>query len=296
MVKVLDREGIQRMVRNSQTAGSMVGGDGLTSVSLEMLTDVRITNLSDLDALVYSDSLSRWVNYSIADMATKTWADGRFLKLTGGTLTGSLSIGGSMDITGTVSLANGGRINVLDEPSASALYIGNSNNAGWVRLSDMCSKDGTAGDTYWSIRTSGNAVFANVYSKGYVTALSDIRKKDVVENFALKASEIAKASLIKFTWKDKHDTDIHAGGIAQEWQKILPESVREDGEGTLSMDYGGIAFAASVSLAREVVSLQKTVNAQKKIIAEQDKKIQSLEARLARIEKMFAINANDSEE
>ena len=121
-----------------------------------------------------------------------------------------------------------------------------------------------------------------VYSAGYVTALSDIRMKDVVKHFVLNAADIAKASLIKFTWKDKHDTDIHAGGIAQEWQKILPESVRETADGELAMDYGVIAVAASVSLAREVVILQKKVN--------------SLEARIARIEKMFAINANDSEE
>jgi hypothetical protein len=121
-----------------------------------------------------------------------------------------------------------------------------------------------------------------VYSAGYVTALSDIRKKDVVKNFILKAEDIAAASLIKFTWKDKHDTDLHAGGIAQEWQKLLPEAVHKTADDELSMDYSVIALSSAVSLAREVVSLKKTIS--------------DLEARLHRFEQMFAINENDIED
>lgn len=121
-----------------------------------------------------------------------------------------------------------------------------------------------------------------VYSAGYVTALSDIRKKDVVKNFILKAEDIAAASLIKFTWKDKHDTDLHAGGIAQEWQKLLPEAVHKTADDELSMDYSVIALSSAVSLAREVVSLKKTIS--------------DLEARLRRFEQMFAINENDIED
>ena len=132
-------------------------------------------------------------------------------------------------------------------------------------------------------------VDGGIYATSYVTALSDIRKKDVVSDFELRVADIAGASLIKFTWKDKHDTDVHAGGIAQEWKKLLPEAVREDADGTLSMDYGAIAVAASISLARKVVAQERVINAQ-------GKKIASLEKRLARLERMFAINANDVEE
>jgi hypothetical protein len=121
-----------------------------------------------------------------------------------------------------------------------------------------------------------------VYSAGYVTALSDIRKKDVVKNFILKAEDIAAASLIKFTWKDKHDTDLHAGGIAQEWQKLLPEAVHKTADDELSMGYSVIALSSAVSLAREVVSLKKTIS--------------DLEARLHSFEQMFAINENDIED
>ena len=352
MVRVLTRDGIQRM--NRQGLGSISsaagGGGGLTSVALAQLTDGELGDtISDMDALVYSGSLSKWTNVSIADMATKTWADGRFLKLSGGTLTGLLKIAtgsGIEDATGNGLLCYhpSGWTGV----SSSQWGVGAVNSQGVIRSNDSAlvhyrantayevidSKGGQtisnslqvasveightneinateSSNLYLQYRNTGNLVLCyngknvgignvtspshklhvggGIYSTSYVTALSDIRKKDVVGDFELRVADIAGASLIRFTWKDGHDKDIHVGGIAQEWKRLLPEAVREDADGTLSMDYGVIAVAASVSIAREVVSLQMTVKAQ-------NKKIKSLEARLARIEKMFAINANDSEE
>ena len=45
------------------------------------------------------------------------------------------------------------------------LYIGNSNNAGWVMVQDICSQS-SAGDTYWSLRTNGAAHFTTLYLGG----------------------------------------------------------------------------------------------------------------------------------
>ena len=58
--------------------------------------------VSDILAQILPGMLANYVTSdglaaALADMATKTWADGRFLKLTGGTLTGSLSIGGERE-------------------------------------------------------------------------------------------------------------------------------------------------------------------------------------------------------
>ena len=116
-------------------------------------------------------------------------------------------------------------------------------------------------------------VTTGLIADGYVDALSDIRKKDVVKDFCLDVDKIALARLIQFTWKDGHDKDIHAGGVAQEWQKILPEAVHESADGTLSMDYGVIGMVSSVSLARKVV--------------EQQKEIDNLKSRLEKIEKLL---------
>ena len=111
-------------------------------------------------------------------------------------------------------------------------------------------------------------VSTGVLSDGYVTALSDIRKKNVIEDIELDVNAIALARLIRFTWKDGHDHNGHVGGIAQEWQKILPEAVHEAADGTLSMDYGTIGMTSAVIAAREVVSLKKEVESLKKEIEE----------------------------
>ena len=124
-------------------------------------------------------------------------------------------------------------------------------------------------------------VDGGIYSTSYVTALSDIRMKHVVARFHLKPEAIASASIIRYRWKDGHDNMIHTGGIAQEWQEILPDAVISDEDGHLSMDYSAIAYTSAVSLARVVV--------------EQQNRIGMLEKRLARLEAMFAIN-NEEEE
>ena len=61
--------------------------------------------------------------------------------------------GGNMN-SGVRIAANGGN-----------LYIGNSNNAGWVMVQDICSQS-SAGDTYWSLRTNGAAHFTTLYLGG----------------------------------------------------------------------------------------------------------------------------------
>ena len=117
-------------------------------------------------------------------------------------------------------------------------------------------------------------VTTGLLSDGYVTALysasvSDVRLKKIIDRFTLKPEAIALASLIHYTWKKGHDKSVHVGGIAQEWQEILPEAVH-DIDGRLTMDYGVIGMVSAVSLAKTVI--------------EQEKRIKSLEDRLAAIE------------
>jgi hypothetical protein len=136
----------------------------------------------------------------------------------------------------------------------------------------MCSQDGNAGDDYWSIRTSGAAVFTSVYSKTYVTALSDARHKDIIGDTGLTVEQIAEAPAIRFQWNDRDDQSVFAGSIAQYWQKVLPEVVQSQADGTLSLDYQVAALISSITVARKVMNH---------------------ESRLQRLERMFAINEND---
>ena len=99
-----------------------------------------------------------------------------------------------------------------------------------------------------------------VYSAGYVTALSDIRKKDVKEYMEMDYGIVADAPMIKFTWKDgRCDGKLQVGSIAQYWQKALPEAVSEMADGELSMSYGVIALLSSIATARKVRDHEKRI-------------------------------------
>lgn len=100
-------------------------------------------------------------------------------------------------------------------------------------------------------------------SNGYVTALatassSDERMKNIIEHFALSVEDIAAAPIVKFIWKNGEDKAVHAGSIAQYWEKKLPESVLEV-DGFLSLEYGVLALLSVISLAREMVNLKQRV-------------------------------------
>lgn len=171
-------------------------------------------------------------------------------------ISGDASVGGDMAVTGGTSV--GGNMSVT----------GTSKLTGHVGI-------GTAPHNTYTLNASGEVrVSTGVLSNGYVTALSDIRKKNVIDDVELDVNAIALARLIRFTWKDGHDTKEHVGGIAQEWQKILPEAVHESADGTLSMDYGAIGMISAVTAAREVVSLKKEVESLKKEIEELKRLVQ----------------------
>lgn len=126
--------------------------DGGTYTGL--LTVRKYGNTSDWSGgktaqLGFTDNSNVWVRFgtgtaweSWKQLATTGWADGKFLPLTGGTMT------------------SGARISHNGN-----LYIGNSDNAGWIALQDICSQN-SIGDGVWSIRTNGNAIFTTIKKVG----------------------------------------------------------------------------------------------------------------------------------
>lgn len=111
-------------------------------------------------------------------------------------------------------------------------------------------------------------VNGTIYATGGITALSDIKQKNVEQYDAhLGFDEVANAPIIKFTWKDPkaEDKGLQVGSIAQYWEKVLPEAVKKDKEGTLSMSYGVVALVAAVSTAKKVRELDERVTKLEKI-------------------------------
>ena len=104
-------------------------------------------------------------------------------------------------------------------------------------------------------------VSGQIYSTGGFTFLSDERKKNIIDrDVQLTVADIANAPLIHYTLKDDPLRRVRIGSIAQYWEKVLPESVSTDKEGTLSMSYDLQAHTAVVVLARRVQELEKIIN------------------------------------
>ena len=105
-------------------------------------------------------------------------------------------------------------------------------------------------------------VVGSIYATGGITALSDIKQKNVEQYDAhLGFDDVANAPIIKFTWKDPkaEDKGLQVGSVAQYWEKVLPEAVKKDKEGTLSMSYGVVALVAAVSTAKKVQEHERRI-------------------------------------
>ena len=165
------------------------------------------------------------------------------------------NISGDMTSVGSITLTNNSRISNATG-SGGSLYIGRSDDAGWVKMSDMCSRQG---DSYWKIKSNGDGTFANVYSNGDVSGMSDARKKTIIEHLTLDVRRIAEMPIVRFLWKDRSDNSLQVGTLAQSWLSLLPEIVTHSNDDVYGVKYGVGAMCIGVSNSREIVGLINNV-------------------------------------
>lgn len=162
-------------------------------------------------------------------------------------LSGNQSVGGVKTFTGTyVDIAGDyGSYN-------GTLYFGSKRQIRSV-----------AADDRWEMVNAANTdvifTFANngdFTATGDVTAYSDERlKKDWAPVGVDFVSKLAGVKSGTYTRIDNDDRQ--AGVAAQSLQEVLPETVKEDVEGYLSVAYGNAALVSAIELAKKVVELQK---------------------------------------
>jgi hypothetical protein len=106
---------------------------------------------------------------------------------------------------------------------------------------------------------SGNLTMA-----GNVTAYSDIRLKENVEVISNALTKVNSIRGVTFTRNDQEDkTKRHAGVIAQEVEKVLPEVVSEDNDGVKNVAYGNMVGL----LIEAIKEQQKQIEELRSIIA-----------------------------
>ena len=105
----------------------------------------------------------------------------------------------------------------------------------------------------------GLQVYGNIRYTGTSSSSSDVRLKTELKEIHLTAKDISLAPSFRFRWKRKGG-GIAIGSSAQYWQKLLPDAVCEDENGYLSMSYANIALVSAISIAREVVNMDKRIS------------------------------------
>lgn len=82
-------------------------------------------------------------------------------------------------------------------------------------------------------------VNGNVRAAGFYYSSSDARLKENVRTIENAEEKIDNLRAVNFNWKNVDDGD-HAGFIAQEIEKVIPEVVRTGHDGYKYVDYDGI--------------------------------------------------------
>ena len=252
------------------------------------------SSISDMATKTWVGNQGYLTSSSISDMATKTWvgqqgfltgASGTFWGLSwsnGDTINGTITPGtndyytcgttskkwnfvyahfvqafgtGAAVYAGTsttsyIALHYSGTIRGLYDWNHNWMFCINSSGYAGIGTDSPSYKLHVAGVIY---STTG------VYSAGYVTALSDERKKTIIEDFDLDVAKIANAPMIKYYWNDREDREKKAGSIAQYWQKLVPELTPKTADGMLSMDYGNLALMSAIAIARRVVDHEERI-------------------------------------
>lgn len=144
-------------------------------------------------------------------------------------------------------------------------YIGTNTIVGWD-LAGSCLNDlyiGYDGYTIWM--------------QGSVDEASDMRLKTVIDAVNLDIRDIAFAPIFNYVFKSRPQGRQMLGSSAQYWQTIAPSAVSENDKGNLAMNYGAIALASVVAVAKKTLTHEEE-------IANLKLKVQSLETRLAKYE------------
>ena len=82
-----------------------------------------------------------------------------------------------------------------------------------------------------------------VTSAGGFFETSDERLKDIVNPISVDLDKLSKLRKVYFNWKDKPDSDLQLGMIAQDVQELYPELVSE-ADGQLSLSYEKLSVVA----------------------------------------------------
>ncbi len=131
--------------------------------------------------------------------------------------------------------------------------------------------------TYQMLWGSGNSVYgtAGIYCNPstdiiYASQVQATSDESVKTNWRdIDSDFVYKLATAKIGIYDRTDIELTQAGVsAQSWQKILPETVLNNQDGLLSVNYGNAALVSAVKLAEKVVEQEKRIEELEKLVKE----------------------------
>lgn len=168
-----------------------------------------------------------------------------YLPLSGGTLTGTLTLSGAAQVNAGGSVAGSSIISNQDFRSTGPAVVLGVGTPGTVYLRP----NGTGS-------ASGEATLssAGVMTAVNFTATSDRSLKDQISPQVVREHLADQLNFKRWVWKDSQLVGV--GVIAQDLQAVAPEYVHTAGNGLLSVDYSLLALESVIGLAARVRALE----------------------------------------
>lgn len=155
---------------------------------------------------------------------------------------GFMGIGNSpdfrLDVSGRMRVRSGG-----DANNSAGIVFNNNNNSALqsflgARADDEFGVYGYTGSAGW--RFYINTTTGNGWMQGTLQQNSDARLKKDIEPLSNTLESLQQLSGYSYHWKDASNPEEQIGLLAQEIQKVYPQLVKENEQGTLSVNYSGM--------------------------------------------------------
>lgn len=209
----------------------------------------------------------------------------------------NIIIGNKLESTGMANaLAIDSNTDTRTYTGTSALIYGNFENR-VVKLNGKTVTVGTSDATQVDIhgttlnlaKASGSRIYvgssgSTVYIKGSTYSTSDARLKNIGADFTSGLDKIDKINVKHFTFKDDKTKTPRVGVIAQDLQKIFPNSVTKDDKGFLNINKDEM-FYAVINSVKELhqmftdfcSSIKSSVDSLAAKVVDLDKRVSALE-------------------
>jgi hypothetical protein len=234
---------------NNTIIGSISGNAGTVTNGVYTTNDQTIDGTKIFSSAVILSTAGTSTDHAVRADRSISAGDG----LSGG---GNLTANRTLAVNSTVVRTSGAQIISGVKTFSTALAVTGTDNAAGRFYAGTTNPSNTTRTNY-----DGHFHVNNLNAVGDVISASDERLKTnwkpVSSNFLENVSAVKSGSY------DRIDTGIRQAGVsAQEWKKVLPETVVEDENGMLSVNYGAAALVSVIELAKEIKNLQNIINEQ----------------------------------